>query len=81
MSQYGFRQLPTDGIQGIQTGQGILEYHTDFFAADAPHFVGRQIVDPVSGQMHRAASDVTGWLNESGNSRTKLYRQLGPQWR
>ena len=56
--------LLADPVERIEAGQRILEDHADALAADAAHFLRRQIVDPHARQIDLAAGDAAGRIDQ-----------------
>ncbi len=53
----GLDELIADAVERIEAGERVLEHHADALAADAPHGVGRQVVDALAFEQDRAAGD------------------------
>src|SRR3546814_10054988 len=61
----GFGELAADGVERVQRGLGVLEYHADVAATDAAKLLVRQVVDAAAVEADLAAGNAAGGVQES----------------
>ena len=62
MRANGLDDLLADAIKRIETGQRILEDHTDALAADRAHGLARETVNALAIEADLASSHAAWWL-------------------
>ncbi len=65
MHQHGFHQLAFDGLQRVERGQRILEDHADAPASNLALLRGRERIDALAVQQHRAARQAAGRFEQA----------------
>src|SRR3546814_16288652 len=73
----GFGELAADGVERVQRGLGVLEYHADVAATDAAKLLVRQVVDAAAVEADLAAGNAAGGVQESDHSRAEIGRAAG----